>query len=239
MRDYGAENGNIRLYALDLCRCECALGFPDAGLPRVGCHDELRYQAVVRCGDDRGARATKVRVQPYAVAGWEVEGGDLADGERPVGCGVLGCDAELDGVGWWWCEGVERCWESADALCEEELGSHEVGCGEGFGDGVLDLEAGIDLEEVVCSCLGIQEELEGSEGHVINLWYIPSAKSQQRIYLKVDLRFSPCELQLRLYARPCCGLAVCWALSPRSSDSVVGWSIRAPIDALRFHGRRR
>lgn len=53
---------------------------------------------------------------------------------------------------------------------EEELGLDEVGCGQGLGYGVLDLEAGIRFEEVVGVGWRVDEEFEGAEGEVGELW---------------------------------------------------------------------
>lgn len=37
-----------------------------------------------------------MRIDSYTVSGWKGEGRDFADGQRPVGLRVFGCDAELD-----------------------------------------------------------------------------------------------------------------------------------------------
>lgn len=97
----------------------------------------------------------------------------------------------------WWDERVPGRWEVVGGLGEEELSSDDVGGGEGFGDGVLDLEAGIDFEEVVCARGRVQKELEGAEGEVVYLRRSPvSGGCRRRIRSRKggseNVRFSPC-----------------------------------------------
>ena len=74
--------------------------------------------------------------------------------------GVLGVEPGLDGVA-----GDGRrsrtSGGSGHALGHEELQPHEVEAGDELGDGVLDLEAGVDLQEGEAP-VGQEEELDGA-----------------------------------------------------------------------------
>ena len=74
--------------------------------------------------------------------------------------GMLGVDAALDGVA----ADLDLVGENvAEALagCDAELGLDEVDAGDGFGDGVLHLDARVHLDEVELAVF-IHEELDGA-----------------------------------------------------------------------------
>ena len=48
------------------------------------------------------------------------------------------------------------------ALGDEDLALDDVDAGDDFGDGVFDLEAGVDLDEVEGAGLGVDEEFDGA-----------------------------------------------------------------------------
>ena len=54
-------------------------------------------------------------------------------------------------------------------LGEKKLRLDDVGGGDGLSDGVFDLEAWIDFEEVVGLGRGVDEELKGAEREVLYL----------------------------------------------------------------------
>jgi len=58
---------------------QCAPGFAYCGFPCVGGDDELCKDRVEVCAHDGRRAVDEGRVDSDAVAGWEVEGLDLAD----------------------------------------------------------------------------------------------------------------------------------------------------------------
>ena len=61
--------------------------------------------------------------------------------------------------------GTQRCTLSEQKLCFDDVGQCD-----GFGDGVLDLKAWVDLEEVITFRVWIDQELKGTKGEVVNLF---------------------------------------------------------------------
>ena len=84
---------------------------------------------------------------------------DLADAGQEVVERVLGGDSALDSPA----AGLDVFLCVAEWLAgrDPELVGHEVGAGDHFGHGVLDLEAGVHLEEVVVAFV-IEQELDGA-----------------------------------------------------------------------------
>ena len=121
--------------------------------------DELGEHRVERA-DDRVA-LEQAGVPAHAGTLGDAQGRDGAGGREEPAAGVLAVDAELDrvavrlGVGV-----VERL-----AVGDAELLAHEVDAGDLLGDRVLDLQAGVDLEEGDVA-VGADEELAGAGADV-------------------------------------------------------------------------
>ncbi len=115
---------------------------------------------------DYGAAVGRAAIQADAEAGGRAVGRELAViGDEVVG-GVLGGDAALHGVA------VER--DSVlrrqvdfgavefQALGHLELAADQIDTGDHFGDGVLHLDARVDLDEVPGAGIGVHQELDGA-----------------------------------------------------------------------------
>lgn len=96
-------------------------------------------------------------VQADAGAGGRGEAGDGAGGGQEAAAGVFAVDAELEGVA---AQGGVVVAEGL-AVGDAEHLAHEVDAGDLFGDGVFDLEAGVDLEEGD-GAVQADEELDGA-----------------------------------------------------------------------------
>src|SRR5206468_1312465 len=98
----------------------------------------------------------KVCIHPYSIAAWYLEPGDQPRGRLEVVAGVLGVDPALDGGPFQL--NVALTVAHGLAACDPDLLLDDIDAGHHFGDGVLDLNAGIDLDEVEAA-LAIHEEL--------------------------------------------------------------------------------
>ncbi|KMU86024.1 hypothetical protein CIHG_03555 [Coccidioides immitis H538.4] len=131
-------------------------GVVDEGGP-AGALDECR---VVR-GDDGAGEAVSA-VETDAVAAGGAVDLDLAGVGLEALCGIFGGDAALDGEA----SGGDAVLGEAELLeggagGDLDLGGDDVDAGDLLGDGVLDLDAGFDLDEVVAVEL-VDEELGGA-----------------------------------------------------------------------------
>ena len=84
---------------------------------------------------------------------------------REAAAGVLGVEADLDGVA----ARRRRVALERAAGGDVELQPHEVGAGDHLGHGVLDLEARVDLHEGEVAAVGLVEELDGAGALVAGL----------------------------------------------------------------------
>ena len=116
----------------------------------------------VECASDHIACA-EARVDADARAARDIEDLDLAASGREAHVGLLGVEARLDGC-------AARLWRVLRGeLCAErdlDLCVHEIEPEDALGDGVLDLEASVHLEEVEGLHVGEEQELCGSCANV-------------------------------------------------------------------------
>src|SRR5690606_28478697 len=111
---------------------------------------DLDQQRVIEPGDDR-ALIGGAAIQPDAVAGGGAVRGNAPVIGNEVVLRVLGRDPALDrmpGQGDRVLAGVPGGLGQGRTLGDPDLGLHDVDAGDFFGDRVLDLDAGIDLDEV-------------------------------------------------------------------------------------------
>ena len=124
---------------------------------------DLHQQGVV-IGRERRAGVGCAAVQTDAEAGRRAVGGQLAVVGREIIFGVFGGDAALDGrtverdvalLGKRKRRRVQRM-----PLGDADLGLHQVDSGDHFGDGVLDLDARVDFDEVPAVGVGVEQKFE-------------------------------------------------------------------------------
>ncbi len=122
--------------------------------------DDLRDHRVEVGGDDVALADTGVHAD--ARPGGQVQPRDAAGGGREVAVGVLGVESGLDGV-----PALHRrlAFEPA-AGCHPQLRLDQVESGGGLGDRVLDLQAGVDLQEREQFVVWTVEELDGRRAPV-------------------------------------------------------------------------
>ena len=130
----------------------------------------LFEQRIVVAGDHR-AGIGGAAVEPDAEAGGAAIGGDAAVVRDEVLLGILGRDAALQRVA------VEpdlrlrrhARGRRADRLAFEDvdLRLDDVDAGDLLGDGVLDLDARIDLDEVELAGVGIHQELDRAGADIV------------------------------------------------------------------------
>ncbi|OMI33961.1 choline dehydrogenase [Streptomyces sparsogenes DSM 40356] len=139
--DHGPVEGDRGRHALDLeLRQRPRRALEGLGAGGAG-DDELGQQGVPRRADH--AAGLHAGVQAHPRAGGGCEGGDGAGGGEEVAAGVLAVDAELDGVS---AHGRVVVAEGL-AVGDAEHLPDQVDAGDFLGDRVLDLEAGVDLQE--------------------------------------------------------------------------------------------
>ncbi|GAB3648644.1 hypothetical protein GCM10028833_14950 [Glycomyces tarimensis] len=161
--EHGAVERQDRRHALDLHLGE---GAPRAleGLGAGGAGDDDLGEQRVEVPVDDGA-LLDAGVDAHARAGGQLQFGDRAGGRQEAAPGVFAVDAELDGV-------AARLGVLGDveglAGGDAELLAHQVDAAGLLGDGVLDLEAGIHLEEGD-GAVGADEELDGAGAVVVRL----------------------------------------------------------------------
>ncbi len=119
--------------------------------------DELGDQGIVIGRDD--AVLIGVGVDADANAAGEIEARDAA-GRGREGVGVFRVDAALDGVAAA-NDGTAENFGQSFPGGDSDLRFDEVDAGDGFGDGVLDLDAGIYFDEVEVA-LFVHEEFDGA-----------------------------------------------------------------------------
>ena len=164
VRENVRHERDVRLHAAHVLFIDGAGGLAaDGGEGAVPARD-LDEQGVVVRRDDR-ARADIAAVETHAEAAAGAVGLDLAVVGREVVGRVLGGHAALDGVAVD-LEVVlvaETDLRVADRLTlgDEDLRAHEVDVRDHLGDGVLDLDAGVHLDEVVVA-VAVDEELHGA-----------------------------------------------------------------------------
>ena len=56
------------------------------------------------------------------------------------------------------------------ALGEQDLGAHDVDAGHLFGDGMLDLDAGVDLDEIEGAAVAIHQELDRAGAFIVGVF---------------------------------------------------------------------
>ncbi len=146
----------------------------DGGLGHGAAQPGERLVAGAAVGDDLGDHRVELRgdgvaladagVDADAGAGGQLEQGDAARGRREVAVGVLGVEPRLDGVA---LLGRLLALEAA-AGRHVDLRLDEVEVRGELGDGVLDLEAGVDLEEGEGLLARVVEELHSSGAAVVD-----------------------------------------------------------------------
>ena len=124
--------------------------------------DELGEQGVEVAADD--IALAEAGVDAHAWPARRVPGGEHARGRQEAAAGILAVNAELDRVS------TQRRVVVVDdpALGDTELLAHEVNAGDLLGHRVLDLQAGVDLEEGDRAVLA-DEELAGAGIEVAGL----------------------------------------------------------------------
>ena len=131
---------------------------------------DLLEQRIVEAGDDR-AGIGGAAVEADAEAGGAAIGGDAAVVGDEVLLRVLGGDAALEGVAVEADVALARHARGrvADrgALGDADLRLDDVDAGHLLGDGVLDLDARIDLDEVELAGVGIHQELDGAGAGIV------------------------------------------------------------------------
>ena len=125
--------------------------------------DQLGQHRVELAADHRAG--LHAGVQPHAGAGRDVVAGDGSGGGQEPAAGVLAIDAELDRVP---ARGRVLGDGQRLAVGDLELLQHQVDAGGLLGDGVLDLQAGVDLEEADQAVLADQV-LDGAGAVVAGL----------------------------------------------------------------------
>ena len=134
-RDHGGKAGHHVL-------AESAAGTLDGFLAGAACDDELGQHGVKLATDHR--TCAHARIHAHAGAGRLRVGGHRAGGGHEVRGRVFAIDAELDGMAAG--DGIAVDTQLL-AAGDAELLAHQVDAGGFFGDGVFDLQAGIDLQE--------------------------------------------------------------------------------------------
>ena len=159
------QERDVGLHAADAELLQRPLHPQGRVLEPAGVGRDLHQQRVVERRDDR-ARRGRAAVQPQAQAARRAIVGDPAVVGSEVVGGVLGRDPALDGM--------PLCLDrllAGDAdvrigqlasLGDQDLALDDVDSGDDLGDGVLDLEPGIDLDEVERAGLVIDQELDGA-----------------------------------------------------------------------------
>ena len=125
--------------------------------------DDLRHHRVEVGRDD--VAGGDAAVDAHAGAGREVQHLDAAGRGREAHRGVLGVQARLDRVA----DGLGRLAFELAAGGDVQLQLDEVEAGDGLGDGVLDLQARVDLHEGEALLVGLVEELDRARVAVAGL----------------------------------------------------------------------
>jgi hypothetical protein len=165
------DEGDVGRDAADAELAQRPVDAGDRHLGRRRPGGDLFEQAVVVAGDHR-AGIGGAAVEPDAEAGGAAIGGDAAVVGDEVVLGILGGDAALDGVAVQHDVGLPgHAGGLGDgrALGDQDLGAHDVDAGDLLGHGVLDLDAGIDLDEVEGAGVAVHQELDGAGAFVVGV----------------------------------------------------------------------
>ncbi len=163
------DEGDVGRDAADAELAERAVEAGDRHLGRRRPGGDLFEQRVVVAGDD-GARIGGAAVEADAVAGGAAVGGDPAVVGDEVVLRVLGGDPALDGVaveGDVGLGGLSGGLVEGLALGDEDLGADDVDAGDLLGHRVLDLHAGVHLDEVELAGVAVHQELDGAGAFVV------------------------------------------------------------------------
>ena len=162
------DEGDVGRHAPDAELAQRPVHARDGGLRR-GCPGRDLLQKRVVVARDDGARVGRAAVEADAHARGAAIGRDAAVvGDEGVGR-VLGGDPALDRVA------VEvdvvlgrdaRGLHQRAALGDQDLRAHDVDAGDLLGHGVLDLDAGVHLDEEELARLHVLQELDGAGVHV-------------------------------------------------------------------------
>ena len=130
---------------------------------------DLLQQRIVETRDDR-ARIGGAAVEADAETGRAAIGGDAAVVRDEIVLGILGGDAALQGVAVQPDVGLRRNAglgrADGETVEDVDLRLDDVDAGHLLGDGVLDLDARIDLDEVEIAGVGILQEFDGAGSDV-------------------------------------------------------------------------
>ncbi len=163
MGDDRFEEGEVGRHAADAEFAQRAVHAGDRLLRRRRPGGDLFQQRIVEAGDDR-AGIGGAAVEPDAEAGRAAIGGDAAIVGDEVLLGIFGGDAALQRVAVQPDVLLRRHarFRRADGKAVEDvdLRLDDVDAGHLLGDGVLDLDARIDLDEVEFAGVGILQELD-------------------------------------------------------------------------------
>ena len=162
-QDVGDE-GDVGLDSPDVLLADGPAGLVAGPLEGVVPGGDLHQQGVVVGGDDRPGVGVAA-VQPHAEAAAGAVGGDLAGVGGEVVGRILGGDPALDGVAALPQVVLARHADAGigegTALGDENLGPDKIHAGDHLGDGVLHLDAGIHLDEVIAPVL-VHQKLHGA-----------------------------------------------------------------------------
>ena len=150
-------SGIERLRALDLELGEGTQHAPSRQLAVLVPHDDLRDHRVVEARDRRALG--HAGVDPDARPRGLSVARDRAGGRHEPGCGVLGVDPALDRMAGEAHIGLRPA--QRPAAGDPDLLAHEVEPRHHLRHGVLDLKAGVHLEEVV-GAVGVEQALDGA-----------------------------------------------------------------------------
>ena len=156
------EEGNIGLHAADAEFAQHAAHALEGQIVALAAGNDLHQHGVVKRRDDR-ARETHRAVKTHAETAGRAIGLDATVVGHEFILGILGGDAALEGktvaryvrlMRHGHFRRVQRM-----PLGDENLGAHEVEAGDDLGHGMLDLDAGIHLDEKPLVAVEIVEKL--------------------------------------------------------------------------------
>ena len=163
------EEGDVGLDAADAELAQGAVHAMASEVPGMRRGDHLDEQGIVIGGDD-GAGIAHATVQPDAETARGAVGENAAVVGRELVLGILGSEAALDGIA---IAGHLVLRGHADfravqfvALRDQDLRPDEVEAGNDLGDGVLDLDARVHLDEEPLLAIDVVKEFD-SAGVVI------------------------------------------------------------------------
>ena len=131
---------------------------PDGGGTVLGVDDQLGQQRVVEMG--HLTACCEARIDPDAGAARLDKLQELAGARQKSAGRVFGVDAALDGMA----ALAEMDLFEGEALpaCDADLPVDQVQAGDQLGDRMLDLQAGVHLEEIEFVRVGVDDELDGA-----------------------------------------------------------------------------